>query len=1057
MPDLKISDLTSTTATTSHSFVVADGTSANYKVNLATITGNQTTTGDHTATGAVGGNTLAITTSGTVGTTLDVTGDISAANFPGTGGGGNTLFDADVGPGATYTTLKAAIDAGKKVIEVLGSTTETGSITLSANVSIWFKNAALVSMGNNQIIMGGNVIEFVSVSPLDGSGVGFALTTAVPSFSGGGSINAHGVSFVNSATNINSPLIQTSDNSTVRFYNVNYTCPDLAQCGIETGTDSTIDGLEIISASYVNHLDIVILGNDSSAKNITINFTSYPANRLITVGTRAKLDILRLNSGSDVFDIDNYGQITSVNSNGNDISIYAKVQNTIISDCDLGDGSIYGNQFPGGFVSNCNLGLIDLSDSFDVSWTIENSRLTSNIVIEADNIHVTGCDILGSVAILNANSVLIVANQVDSDGGGGSNVITIAGTSNHCIITNNKINTYPLDTTGNDNLIANNSVHGSAPPPTGGDVVGPASSTDSFLVQFDGSTGKLIKELGLPVTSTLTDVSSTAPTNGQIFAYSTATNEWVPTNPASGASSAFYDAIVAPSGGDYTTVSAAVAAGHQYILIDASIAIPITEVADIVLTQTVYIYIKGQWDLVDNQIDFNSVANITLNIEGIDRVNSVMTVSYTTASQPLLANLNSSAVKFKSFHYDNVLAGADLGVIAPDLFGIFEDFKLTAPNSIGNGISLAASSSQVPSRIIGCEFTGGGATCGAIIIPGDETVISKSLINGAFYQAPTFADACTNRHAVIWTDPAAVEVYHINDLYFNPSTGSTHYAFVVTGVNDTWKGSADFYLYTMADNCVMKNIDFGPAGSGGITGWVNSNDMRVDNCTNLFVSNPDIGLGVVNNLSFYNTRFIGSHSTWSNRETHYNSYFESNYLITQDNCRFTNCSSVSGGNVTISPEGCAFQNCFFGVTGSPVTLTIDTGSNNTTVLGCYALSEIVDNGTQSALGYNHTITATNVMDARMTFITKSVSTTPYAATYRDELEVDTTSSDIRIDLPTCVGYPGQEIYVKKVDSSLNTVDIYPAGSETINGIFAFTLTDENESVILISNGSNWVL
>lgn len=69
---------------------------------------------------------------------------------------------------------------------------------------------------------------------------------------------------------------------------------------------------------------------------------------------------------------------------------------------------------------------------------------------------------------------------------------------------------------------------------------------------------------------------------------------------------------------------------------------------------------------------------------------------------------------------------------------------------------------------------------------------------------------------------------------------------------------------------------------------------------------------------------------------------------------------------------------------------------------------------------------------------------------------DTTSGSITINLYTAVGNQGKRVIIKKT-ASANTVTIEPDGSETIDGQAQFLLLGIDDSVTLISNGSNWLV
>lgn len=63
---------------------------------------------------------------------------------------------------------------------------------------------------------------------------------------------------------------------------------------------------------------------------------------------------------------------------------------------------------------------------------------------------------------------------------------------------------------------------------------------------------------------------------------------------------------------------------------------------------------------------------------------------------------------------------------------------------------------------------------------------------------------------------------------------------------------------------------------------------------------------------------------------------------------------------------------------------------------------------------------------------------------------------VTITLPSAGGSnKNRMIVVKKTDSTSNGVVIDPNGSETIDGDTTLTITTENASVMIVSDGSNW--
>ncbi len=82
---------------------------------------------------------------------------------------------------------------------------------------------------------------------------------------------------------------------------------------------------------------------------------------------------------------------------------------------------------------------------------------------------------------------------------------------------------------------------------------------------------------------------------------------------------------------------------------------------------------------------------------------------------------------------------------------------------------------------------------------------------------------------------------------------------------------------------------------------------------------------------------------------------------------------------------------------------------------------------------------------------------PAVAADRDKLIlVDATSGTVTITLlAAATAGDGFQIAVKKTDSSGNTVIVDANSTETIDGNLTVTLSNQNEVVVLTSNGSNW--
>lgn len=91
----------------------------------------------------------------------------------------------------------------------------------------------------------------------------------------------------------------------------------------------------------------------------------------------------------------------------------------------------------------------------------------------------------------------------------------------------------------------------------------------------------------------------------------------------------------------------------------------------------------------------------------------------------------------------------------------------------------------------------------------------------------------------------------------------------------------------------------------------------------------------------------------------------------------------------------------------------------------------------------------------LALVTKS---TDYTLTSDDStVKADASSRSIAITLPTAVGKIGRVYIVKKVDSSANEVLIATTSSQKIDGATTTSLTRPWQSIMLQSDGSNWII
>lgn len=84
-------------------------------------------------------------------------------------------------------------------------------------------------------------------------------------------------------------------------------------------------------------------------------------------------------------------------------------------------------------------------------------------------------------------------------------------------------------------------------------------------------------------------------------------------------------------------------------------------------------------------------------------------------------------------------------------------------------------------------------------------------------------------------------------------------------------------------------------------------------------------------------------------------------------------------------------------------------------------------------------------------------TANYTAAVGEFVNVDATSGNITITLPTASGQSGQRIGVRKSDSGSNTVTVDGNSAETINSYLTYVLSYLNDTIYIQSDGSNWMV
>lgn len=93
-----------------------------------------------------------------------------------------------------------------------------------------------------------------------------------------------------------------------------------------------------------------------------------------------------------------------------------------------------------------------------------------------------------------------------------------------------------------------------------------------------------------------------------------------------------------------------------------------------------------------------------------------------------------------------------------------------------------------------------------------------------------------------------------------------------------------------------------------------------------------------------------------------------------------------------------------------------------------------------------------------TFTTSTQTGTTYTVGSSDTVVfADASSNNITITLPAASGLAGYRFYIKRIDSSGNTVTVQKTGGDTIDGMTSFTVDLQYTAFGVVSNGSAWYI
>jgi hypothetical protein len=89
--------------------------------------------------------------------------------------------------------------------------------------------------------------------------------------------------------------------------------------------------------------------------------------------------------------------------------------------------------------------------------------------------------------------------------------------------------------------------------------------------------------------------------------------------------------------------------------------------------------------------------------------------------------------------------------------------------------------------------------------------------------------------------------------------------------------------------------------------------------------------------------------------------------------------------------------------------------------------------------------------------TVTTNSASFNANTKQVILANATPNDVVINLPSAAVSLDMIYLVKKIDATVNTVTLQADGAETIDGNNTHVLTTQNESVWIISDGTNWYI
>lgn len=322
------------------------------------------------------------------------------------GGGGASIFDAEVAPGgADYTTIGAAITAGKTSLLISGNTTETADITIPTNgLTMYVKKSVTIAMSVYQ----------------------FNGTTATQNV------------FITFEDKMTSKITATAPtNATFYFTN------SAAICSLDGGflsavlTDSFIEGCVTVVRNCYCDFDSggQIAFNNTQGGSVFDNLVVDCNLTQEVISTAGSTNISNVHftgsmnvSTQRMIDFNNVGRhsLVNVTSDATGVTVIDAVGFVVISNCNMPNQTLDLNSALGCTVSSSIFKKIDGTNVAGTNFSLSSVIATDAMTIAGDRNSFDGCKFLGGVTLTtNAQDTGFSNCQFGPYAGGSALTLTI--------------------------------------------------------------------------------------------------------------------------------------------------------------------------------------------------------------------------------------------------------------------------------------------------------------------------------------------------------------------------------------------------------------------------------------------------------------------------------------------------------------------------------------------------------------------------------------------------------------------------------------------------------